>query len=68
LNQLEELKSILQNELQNLKTNLMKKRAQDGDATDRLLSRLTDRNDIIRINTIEWVLEIIANLEDEKVL
>jgi hypothetical protein len=64
LNQLEELKSILQNELQNLKTNLMKNRGQEGDATDRLLSRLTDRNDIIRINTIEWVLKIIANLEN----
>jgi hypothetical protein len=64
LNQLEELKSILQNELQDLKTNLMKNRAQEGDATDRLLSRLTDRNDIIRINTIEWVLKIIAKLEN----
>jgi hypothetical protein len=64
LNQLEELKSILQNELQNLKTSLMKNRAQEVDATDRLLSRLTDRNDIIRINTIEWVLKIIAKLEN----
>jgi hypothetical protein len=64
LNQLEELKSILQKELQNLKTNLMKNHAQGGDATDRLLSRLADRNDIIRINTIEWVLKIIAKLEN----
>ena len=64
MNQLEELKSILQNELQNLKTNLMKNPAQEGDPTDRLLSRLTDRNDIIRINTIEWVLKIIAKLEN----
>jgi hypothetical protein len=45
-------------------TNLMKNRAQEGDATDRLLSRLTDRNDIIRFNTIEWVLEIVAKLEN----
>jgi hypothetical protein len=65
LNQIEELKSILQNELQDLKTNLMKNRAQEGDSTDRLLSRLTDRNDIIRINTIEWVLKIIAKLENQ---
>ena len=65
MNQLEELKSILQNELQNLKTYLMKNRTQEGDATDRLLSRLTDRNDIIRINTIEWVLKIIAKLENQ---
>jgi hypothetical protein len=65
LNQLEELKSILRNELQDLKTNLMKNHAQEGDAIDRLLSRLTDRNDIIRINTIEWVLKIIAKLENQ---
>ena len=64
MNQLEELKSILQNELQNLRTNLMKNRAKEGDATDRLLSRLADRNDIIRINTIEWVLKIITKLEN----
>ena len=64
MNQLEELKSILHNELKNLKTNLMRNRTQEGDATDRLLSRLADRNDIIRINTIEWVLKIIAELEN----
>jgi hypothetical protein len=64
LNQLEELKSILQNELQNLKSNLMKNCAQEGDATDRLLSQLIDRNDIIRINTIEWVLKIVLKLEN----
>ena len=66
MNQLEELRTILQKEVQNLKINLMKNRAQEGnDATDRLLSRLADRNDIIRINTIEWVLKIIAKLENQ---
>ncbi|MFL6316460.1 MAG: hypothetical protein ACJ71K_08265 [Nitrososphaeraceae archaeon] len=65
MNQLEELKSILRNELQDLKTNLMKNHAQEGDTIDRLLSRLADRNDIIRINTIEWVLKIIAKLENQ---
>ena len=65
MNQLEELRSILQNEIQNLKINLMKNHAQEGNATDRLLSRLADRNDIIRINTIEWVLKIIAKLENQ---
>jgi hypothetical protein len=60
LNQLGELKSILHEEIQNL----MKNHAQEGNnATDRLLSRHADRNDIIRINTIEWVLKIIAKLE-----
>ena len=66
MNQLEELRTILQKEVQNLKINLMENRAQEGNnATDRLLSRLADRNDIIRINTIEWVLKIIAKLENQ---
>ena len=65
MNQLEELRSMLQKEIQNLKTNLMKNHAQEGDATNRLLSRIADRNDIIRINTIEWVLKIIAKLENQ---
>jgi hypothetical protein len=64
LNQLEELRSILQKEIQNLKISLMKSHAQEGNPTDRLLSRLADRNDIIRINTIEWVLKIIAKLKN----
>jgi hypothetical protein len=66
LNQIEELKSILQRELQDLKTNLIKSHSQEGDATDHLLSRLADRNDIIRINTIEWVLKIIKKIEDHQ--
>ena len=64
--ELEELRSILRKEIQNLKINLMKNHAQEGNnATDRLLSRFADRNDIIRINTIEWVLKIIAKLENQ---
>jgi hypothetical protein len=64
LNQLEELKTILQKEVQDLKTSLMKNHINEGEATDRLLSRIADRNDIIRINTLEWVLKIIAKLEN----
>ena len=63
MSQLEELKWILRNEIQDLRTNLMKNHANEGEITDRLLSRLADRNDIIRINTLEWVLKIIAKLE-----
>jgi len=64
LNQLEEPRFILLNEIQKLKINLMKSHAQEGNHTDRLLSWLADRNDIIRINTMEWVLKIIAKLEN----
>jgi len=62
LSQLEQLKSILQKEVE---TNLLKNHSQQGDATNRLLSRLADRNDVIRINTIEWVLKVIAKLENQ---
>ena len=64
MNQLEELKTILQKEIQDLETNLMKNHIRQGEATDRLLSRIADRNDIMRINTLEWVLKIIAKLEN----
>ena len=65
LNRLEELKSILQKEMHDLENNLMKNHVQQGDATNRLLSRLADRNDVVRINTIRWVLRIIGNLENQ---
>ena len=64
MNQLEELKTIMQKEIQDLKTTLIKNHIQEGEITDRLLSRIADRNDIIRINTLEWVLKIIAKLEN----
>lgn len=63
MNQLEELKTVLQKEIQDLKANLIKNHIHEGEITDRLLSRIADRNDIIRINTLEWVLKIIAKLE-----
>lgn len=55
---------ILQKEVQDLKTSLMKNHIHEGEPTDRLLSRIADRNDIMRINTLEWVLKIIAKLEN----
>ena len=44
----------------------MKNHAQKrNNATDRLLSRLADHNGMIRINTIECVLKIIAKLDNQ---
>jgi hypothetical protein len=63
---LDELKMILQQEIRDLQRNLQEKRYKSGDATYRLLSRITDRNDIIRINTLRWVLEVIEKLEHER--
>ena len=63
LNLVEELKLILRNEIQDLESNLLKSRLNEDEITDRPLSKLADHNDIIRINTLEWVLNIIAKLE-----
>jgi hypothetical protein len=60
---LDNLKMILQQEIRDLQNNLQEKKYKSGDATDRLLSRIADRNDIIRINTLRWVLEVIDKLE-----
>jgi hypothetical protein len=60
------LKVILQQEIRDLQCNLQEKKYKSGDATDRLLSRIADRNDIIRINTLRWVLEVIEKLEHER--
>jgi hypothetical protein len=62
---LDNLKVILQQEIRDLQCNLQEKKYKSGDATDRLLSRIADRNDIIRINTLRWVLEVIEKLEHE---
>jgi hypothetical protein len=61
------LKMILQQEILELQRNLQEnKYKKSSDATDRLLSRIADRNDIIRINTLRWVLEVIEKLEHER--
>ena len=62
------LKMILQQEILDLQNNLQEKKYKSGsgDPTDRLLSRIADRNDIIRINTLRWVLEVIEKLEHER--
>jgi hypothetical protein len=63
---LDSLKMILQQEILNLQSNLQEKKYKSDDATNRLLSRIADRNDIIRINTLRWVLEVIEKLEHER--
>jgi hypothetical protein len=63
LNQLEELKFILQKEIQD-QDNIVKIHSKEDEITDRPLSRLIDHNDLIRINTLEWVLKIVTKLEN----
>ena len=62
---LQDLKVVLQQEILELQRSLQEKKCKSQDATDRLLSRIADRNDIIRINTLRWVLEIVEELEHE---
>ena len=66
MNQLEKLKTILQKEIQDLKANVMTNHIHQGEITDRLISRMADRNDIIRINTLEWVLRVITEIENRQ--
>jgi hypothetical protein len=63
---LDNLKMILQQEILNLQSTLQEEKYKSGDATDRLLSRIADRNDIIRINTLRWVIEVIEKLENQR--
>ena len=64
---LDDLKMILQQEIRDLQRNLEENRYKSSsDMTDRLLSRIADRNDIIRINTLLWVLEVIEKLQHER--
>lgn len=68
---LDHLRMNLQQEIRDLQSNLQEKKYNSGcrsrgDATDRLLSRIADRNDIIRINTLQWVLDVIEKLEHER--
>ena len=55
--------NVLDDDVMEIPTRLeawMKNHAQESNnATDRVLSMLADRNNIIRINTIEWMLMII---------
>lgn len=65
MTEIDELRVSLEKEIQHLKTNLMNVRSGERQITDRLLSRLADRNDIIRINTLEWVLKVIEKIKKE---
>lgn len=62
---LDELKSIIEKEIRDLKGNLEEKHYQKGEMGERLMSRIADRNDMIRINTLHWVQDVIEKLEQK---
>jgi hypothetical protein len=63
---LDELKSIIEKEVNDLKSNLEDNHYQKGETTERLMSRIAERNDMIRINTLRWVLDVIEKLEQRR--
>jgi hypothetical protein len=63
---LDELKSIIEKEVHDLKSNLEDSHRKKGETTERLMSRIADRNDMIRINTLRWVLDVIEKLEKRR--
>jgi hypothetical protein len=62
---LDDLKSIIEKEMHDLKGNLADSHYQKGEMGERLMSRIADRNDMIRINTLHWVLDVIEKLEQK---
>lgn len=62
---LDDLKSIIEKEIHDLKVNLESNHYQKGEMSERLMSRIADRNDMIRINTLHWVLDVIEKLEQK---
>jgi hypothetical protein len=63
---LDELKSIIEKEIRDLKGTLEDNHYQKGEMGERLMSRIADRNDMIRINTLHWVLDVIEKLEQKR--
>jgi hypothetical protein len=61
-----ELKSIIEKEVHDLKSSLEDSHHQNGEMTERLMSRVADRNNMIRINTLRWVLDVIEKLEQRR--
>lgn len=60
---LDEMKSVIEEEIHDLKGNLGDNHYQKGEMSERLMSRIVDRNDMIRINTLRRVLDVTEKLE-----
>lgn len=65
----QELRTIIEKEIRPLEDGIMRARARNHEydgAADRLLPRLSERNDIIRLNTLKWVIQEIEKLENKR--
>jgi hypothetical protein len=62
---LDELKSIIEKEVYDIKGNLEYSHYQKGEMDERRMSRIADRNDLVRINTLYWVRDVIGKMEQK---
>ncbi|AIF84094.1 hypothetical protein NTE_02037 [Candidatus Nitrososphaera evergladensis SR1] len=60
---LERLKQILRQEISDIRRAIEDNQRQDFDELGGAFSRTADRNDLIRINTLRWVLDVIDTLD-----
>jgi hemerythrin superfamily protein len=58
------LKRIIQEEITDLRVTIEERKWQGLSEEQQVFSRVADRNDMIRINTLRWVLDIIEKLGD----
>jgi hypothetical protein len=58
------LKRIIQEEINDLRVTIEERKWQSLSEEQQVFSRVADRNDMIRINTLRWVLDIMEKLGD----
>ena len=58
------LKHIIQEEINDLRVTIEERKWQGLSEEQQVFSRVADRNDMIRINTLRWVLDIMEKLGD----
>lgn len=61
---MERLKQIVQKEINDIRKTIEYNQQHDFDEFGGPFSRTADRNDLIRINTLRWVLDVIDTLDN----
>lgn len=59
------MKKIVQQEISDLRKTIRENELHDFEQLGGAFSRTADRNDMIRINTLRWVLDVIEKLDRE---
>ena len=58
------LKHIIREEINDLRVTIEERKCQGLSEEQQVFSRVADRNDMIRINTLRWVLDIMEKMND----